>query len=239
MKTSKSAWFATILLLLLLPVIPAGAVSQCEAAFAPSEHLLVESARKGDAWALQVLITTHRNLLEKFLFKRIQKDHFADPHEEVRDLIQDVCLRTVTSVKTNSFYRGDSKFSTWLLAIAKRAVSDARKKRMHQPQTVSYETDEDLPPLNARDASHSQYRLLSEILDIIDTLPPALSETAELVFRQELTHKQAAEELGVKPDTISVRIFRIRKILAAQMCGSPLMVAEEVSEDLETRGADD
>ena len=239
MITPKAAWSATLLLLLLLTVAPAGAVSQCEAAFAPSEHLLVERARKGDDWSFQVLMTTHREQLEKFLFKLIQKDRYADPDEEVRDLFQDVCLRTLVSVKTDSFYRGESEFSTWLLGIAKNAVADLRRKRATQLQTVGYESDEDLPPLHARDVSHIQSRLLSESLDFIDTLPSTLSETAKKVFIQELTHEQAAEQLGVQPNTVSGRIFRIRKRLAAQMCGGSLMMVEGTSNDWETGDADD
>jgi RNA polymerase sigma-70 factor (ECF subfamily) len=72
-------------------------------------------AKNGDKKAFDELVTIHQDHLQRFVRRKISNQ------EDASDLCQEVLLRAY--LKLDSF-KGRSRFRTWLLSIAKRAVAE-------------------------------------------------------------------------------------------------------------------
>jgi RNA polymerase sigma-70 factor (ECF subfamily) len=77
--------------------------------------VLVRRAKNGDKKAFDQLVTCHQDHVRRFVGRKISNQ------EDAADLCQDVLLRAY--LKLDSF-QGRSRFRTWLLSIAKRAIAE-------------------------------------------------------------------------------------------------------------------
>ena len=108
---------------------------------AKGENLdLIDRARNGDGEALNQLVMLHQDNVRRFVGLRISN------WEDVEDVSQQILIRGCRKFKT---FRGRSTLRTWLLSIAKRAVSDFYRENrwsriVDQGQVLSTneETDE-------------------------------------------------------------------------------------------------
>lgn len=75
----------------------------------------IGEAKNGDKKAFDQLVTIHQEHLRRFVSRKISNQ------EDAADLCQDVLLRAY--LKLGSF-QGRSRFRTWLLSIAKRAIAE-------------------------------------------------------------------------------------------------------------------
>lgn len=79
------------------------------------DNLLIQRARNGDADAASLLFARNREWLRNYIRPRVRNDEHAE------DLVQEALLRAYGSLAN---FRGDSKFSTWLLRIALNLVAN-------------------------------------------------------------------------------------------------------------------
>jgi RNA polymerase sigma-70 factor (ECF subfamily) len=77
--------------------------------------ILIGRSKNGDRKAFDQLVTIHQDHLRRFVRRKISNQ------EDAADLCQEVLLRAY--LKLDSF-QGRSRFRTWLLSIAKRAVAE-------------------------------------------------------------------------------------------------------------------
>jgi len=88
------------------------------------EALIVKKAAKGDAQALAELLRQHYSFLYQYVLKLTMDKSKAE------DLTQETMLKAIEKIGT---YKGQSKFSTWLIAIASRqAIDRARRFKLEQ-----------------------------------------------------------------------------------------------------------
>lgn len=98
------------------------------------ERELVEAAKRGDKEAFDELYRRYEPMVRQCVQR-----HMADP-EEAEDITQEAFFNAYRAL---SCFRGDSKFSTWLVQIAHNlCVSRARKERTHQESSASLDTEE-------------------------------------------------------------------------------------------------
>lgn len=97
----------------------------------------------------------------------------------------------------------------WLYAIARRAAVDVYRRERRHREKRREETDiAVLPP------SFEGLWELWEVRSAVDDLPPEERDVIEATFFRQLTHKEAAEELGIPVGTVKSRSHRAFRRLA-------------------------
>lgn len=83
------------------------------------EKELVQKAREGDREALERLLYDNYKIVFGYLFKLTMNE------ETARDIVQEVMVRAIVNIGS---FKGDSKFSTWLVTIASNIYKDNIRK---------------------------------------------------------------------------------------------------------------
>lgn len=176
---------------------------------------LLDQVRQGDAAAIKRLY-----LLCSVVYPHVLR-LCRDPV-----LARDVHHDTVTEIwKGGARFRGESKFSTWVIAIARNLAFNALRKRgrepLHWPEPEAAAegelhddpqaySDADAghdPPTDA-DPSHTlEARQRREgVQRCIGKLSPKLGECLLLVYYAEMSQSEVASLLGLNINTVKARI---------------------------------
>lgn len=92
-----------------------------------NEKELVEKAQNGNRWALEQLLEENYNFVYGFILKLSMNE------EVTKDITQETMVKAITNIRK---YRGDSKFSTWLVSIASNTYKDSLKKNRAIPTEI-------------------------------------------------------------------------------------------------------
>lgn len=163
---------------------------------------LVKAAVAGDRRAFETLLRAHYDRIHGLAWQLTGSRADAD------DVAQDVCCVLVEKL---GGFRGEAKFTTWLIGITYNACRDLkRRQRSFLGFTEKFSTLVGLmPPADGRDAYDAVW-----IKSAIARLKPAYRDAAVLVVGQQLTHGEAAEILGIAEATVSWRMSEVRRMLA-------------------------
>ncbi len=138
---------------------------------------------------------------------RIAYRLLGDRHEA-----EDIVQETFRSVWKGRFrYRAGLGERAYIISILRRRVAD-RWRRRKLPTVLSGDLAPDVP-VNGADPFHAEYS--DEMQNALNRLPKELRETLLLVVVGELTHQEAAHELGVPLGTVLSRVSRARTRLRA------------------------
>jgi RNA polymerase sigma-70 factor, ECF subfamily len=136
----------------------------------------------------------------------------GDRHE-AEDLVQEAFR---SAWKSRLLFRPEGGPRAWLASILRRRVAD-HWRHSRPPSLVAGEKTLEVE-LPAEDPSRNEYT--DEMQQALDRLPADLRETLLLVVVGELTHQEAAEELGVPLGTVLSRVSRARKRLRELLIGA-------------------
>jgi len=95
------------------------------------EIKLVEKAKNGHTMSLNFLLEENYIPLYAFLVKMIGNQELA------KDITQDAMVKAVTNIKK---FRGDSKFSSWLIRIGINTYKNYVKKNKVNTELLDYNT---------------------------------------------------------------------------------------------------
>jgi RNA polymerase sigma-70 factor (ECF subfamily) len=116
---------------------------------------------------------------------------FARDRESVLDLSQEIFLRAYRNL---DYYRGESRFSTWLYVITRNICVDASRKRASEP--VWEENISDLPDMSAT-CIHATVEREERWRFILDTLDRTEAQVMLLHYGEELPLKAVSQMLGL------------------------------------------
>ncbi len=153
------------------------------------------------------LVDEHGAVLYRTAFRMVGDRH------EAEDIVQET-FRSVW--KSRFLYRPDLGERAWMVSILRRRVAD-RWRRRKLPTVLAGE----FPPEVAtagQDPLHDEYT--DEMQRALKLLPPELRETLLLVVVGELTHQEAANELGIPLGTVLSRVARARSQLRHHLMAS-------------------
>ena len=165
---------------------------------------LVARAAAGDRASFGELLDRHYERLHRVAWRLTGSSHDAE------DIVQDVCCALVGKIR---FFRGEAKFSTWLMGILVNACHDHRRRagamaRLRDRFSV-------IAGFGRNPDGRDLYRatwLASEIA----RLSPEIRATVVLVAGEGLSHAEAAGILGCAESTVSWRLHEARKRLRAE-----------------------
>jgi RNA polymerase sigma-70 factor (ECF subfamily) len=168
---------------------------------------LVESAVAGDRDAFGALLELHYDRIHRIAWR------LTGSETDAQDITQDVCC---TLVEKLGSFKGEAKFTTWLIGIVINACRD------HHRRNASWMRIKGglavLAGLARQPDGRDLYRQ-SWIASGLSRLKPLLRETFVLVAREDMSHAEAAHALGVAESTVSWRMHEARKQLDAQLSG--------------------
>src|SRR3954463_15477815 len=164
---------------------------------------LVAAAVSGDRGAFAALLERHYDRIHGLAWQLTGSRADAD------DIAQDVCCTLVEKI---AGFRGDAKFSTWLIGITFNACRDFKRRRrsflgLTEKLTVLAGL---ATPKDGRDLYDAIW-----VQSAISKLKPVYRDTVVLVAGQQLTHAEAAAILGIAEATVSWRMSEVRRMLSA------------------------
>jgi RNA polymerase sigma-70 factor (ECF subfamily) len=176
------------------------------------------AARAGDPDAVERFVgALHRDV------QRFVAHLCADP-QAVDDLAQDTFLRALGSLHR---FEGRCSARTWLLSIARRAVTDSFRSAAARPRLS------DVPDWRLA-VEHAQPRGLPgfddgvALADLLGALPEERREAFVLTQMLGLTYEDAAELTGCPVGTVRSRVARARATLVQLLAAAEGAREEEV-----------
>jgi RNA polymerase sigma-70 factor (ECF subfamily) len=143
------------------------------------------------------LVEEHGSALYRMAYRMMGDQH------EAEDMVQET-FRSVW--KSRSRYDPERGSRAWLVSILRRRLIDRWRKR--RPPSVLAEDAPAEIGVPGDDPFRDEFS--DEMQAALDRLPDELRETLLMVVVGELTHQEAADELGVPLGTVLSRVSRAR-----------------------------
>ncbi len=121
--------------------------------------------------------------------------------DDAKDAVQEVFIRFINS---QSSFRGDCSYKTWLLVITRNYCYKKLNGKANQPVLIDENFQRTYEPK------------LEEKITLNDALKKLNSEEFELVYLREYachSYHEIAEILGITVDNVKVKLFRVREHL--------------------------
>jgi len=180
---------------------------------------LVHATQNGDVSAFEQLVKRYdRKLL------RIAQ-HVTHNLEDAQDVVQEAFLKAFQHLDQ---FRGESKFSTWLIRITiNQSFMKLRKQGTVREVSLDrdFEADEDMLPMEVVDWAPNPEQLYgsSELRDILVKALRELRSSLRPVFVlrdiEGLSIEQTAEVLNLSRATVKARLWRARLQLRERLNG--------------------
>jgi RNA polymerase sigma factor (sigma-70 family) len=175
-----------------------------------SENELIARVGAKDLQAFEKLYRIYQPRLVRFLANLLQRPQLV---EEVLDDTMMVVWQTAGS------FRGASKPSTWIFAIAYRK---ALKARSRWPDPVP---DDGLDLLASSepgpDAQLDHERLSNTLREAMTNLSPEHRAVVDLTYFHGMGYREIADVVNCPVDTVKTRMFHARRRLRQMLTGGP------------------
>jgi len=140
--------------------------------------------------------------------------------QEAEDAAQEVMINAFRHLKS---FRGDAKFSTWLVTIAmNEARQRLRKAKAAQLESLDEEKEEregDFTPAVLTDwreipsEALEKKEMRQKLREAVEQLPPIYREVLVLRDLEELNQEETGSALGIPVTLVKVRLHRARMML--------------------------
>lgn len=142
---------------------------------------------------------------------------------EAEDASQEAMLKAYRGLAS---FRGDAKFSTWLVTITlNEARSRLRKSGRVRVESLdsTEQGEEDYTPFLVADwreipsETLEREELAMHIEEAVQGLPPSYREVFLMRDKDEMSIEEIAQTLSVKANLVKVRLFRARMLLQKRL----------------------
>lgn len=157
------------------------------------EPALIRAAAAGDVAAFEQIVRAYQQHVWRFLRRLLSDDALAE------DVAQETFLRLYRRLGSFAF---QSKFSTWVLQIARNAGIDELRRRERRARLVA-----SAPPVAGTTGSPDAG---AELDAALASLPVDMREAVVLIEVFGLPYHEAGAALGVPTGTVKSRVFHAR-----------------------------
>lgn len=170
---------------------------------------LINKLTSGDEIGWEEFEKAYRNLMVSVALKQ------GVVPSDIDDIIQDVMLALFNHGNFNYNRETHGKFRTYLGGILRHKTADYFRRKKNLPIPDELENTEYILPEfeSVYLAEYRQYILKAAINELKLKVTPEYFEVFQLCILREFSDKQAAEILGEKANTITVRKKRCREVL--------------------------
>ncbi|HUP66761.1 MAG TPA: sigma-70 family RNA polymerase sigma factor [Sphingomicrobium sp.] len=171
---------------------------------------LLDRIAARDVKAFEQLYRLYQPRLSRFLVNIVNRPQ----------IIEEVLNDTMMAVwKTAANFRGASRVSTWIFAIAYRQGVKARS-RWDEPLPDLQDNDQASPDA-LPDALVQQSRTHDALVDAMGSLSADHRAVVDLTYFHGMGYREIAEIMGCPVDTVKTRMFHARRKLQRVMPGDP------------------
>jgi len=172
----------------------------------------------GNEKAFEVLLLRHKDKIIRYSYLKVRARALAD------DIFQEAFVKIINTLKLGS-YNEEGKFLPWAMRIAHNLVIDHfrrnSKVRMISESTSSKEDFNIFSVLAQEDKNVEQQitydELESQMVDLIEFLPPAQKEILKMRIFQDMSFKDIAESEDISINTALGRmryaLINLRKLI--------------------------
>lgn len=180
---------------------------------APDDVRLAEAARNGDRAAFTALVSSHKASLYR-LARR-----FIGNADDAYDVVQDTFISAWLAL---SGFDSKQSFGPWVRTILLNKCRDfsrrrAVRNRLLQWLTHSATTEDGSESDREGEAELDDAPRLRALDEAIAALPIRYKEALVLTALQGLSQREAADQLGITPKAVELRVHRARKRLQDQL----------------------
>lgn len=138
--------------------------------------------------------------------------------QDAEDVVQETFLRAYRSFHT---FQSGTNIKAWLTKISLNVINDLLKKKIRQPDTVSYDVDDDEIESLQSDSISLQDPAVQLTLNEFDPalllalqkLPVSLLYPLLLRELEDLSYEEIASILTIPTGTVMSRLFRARRLI--------------------------
>lgn len=174
----------------------------------PDEGELLARIGNQDLEAFETLYRIYQPRLGRFLINMLQRPQLV---EEVLDDTMMVVWQSAGK------FRGSSKPSTWVFAIAYRKALKAKARWPDPIEDDAFDTRVD-PDARADEQLHRQ-RLHDALREAMEALSPEHRAVVDLTYFHGLGYREIAEIVNCPVDTVKTRMFHARRRLKKALSG--------------------
>ena len=176
---------------------------------ASDERELLARVAAGDLQAFERLYRLYQPRLSRFLTTLLRRPQLI---EEVLDDTMMVVWQTADR------FRGSSKLSTWIFAIAYRKAHKARLRWPDPVEDVEQDTRESEDPAPDDELHHQ--KLHDSLMRAMDKLSADHRAVVDLTYFHGLGYREIADIVDCPVDTVKTRMFHARRRLKQAIGGS-------------------
>ena len=172
------------------------------------EAELMQRIRARDMGAFEELYRSYHDRLARFLLKRIHRPHL------VEEVLNDTLM--VVWTRADSF-KGDSKLSTWIFAIAYRKSMKALRNHQDPVEDDGVAEQASLDPSPEDDFGRQRNRAL--LLRAMAELSAEHRQVLEFTYFHEIGYQEIADIMSCPVGTVKTRMFHARRQLRRRLAG--------------------
>jgi RNA polymerase sigma-70 factor (ECF subfamily) len=178
------------------------------------EKELIARITAGETNLFHELIRPYERMVYLSVLAMLRND------QEAEDAAQEVMINAFRYLKN---FRGDAKFSTWLVTIAmNEARQRLRKAKAAQLESLDEDKEDregDFTPAVLTDwreipsEALEKKEMRQKLREAVQQLPPIYREVLVLRDLEELNQEETASALGINVSLVKVRLHRARMML--------------------------
>jgi len=173
------------------------------------ESELLNRVKARDLHAFEKLYRIYQPRLTRFLFNLVQRPQLV---EEVLDDTMMVVWQTAGN------FRGTSKLSTWIFAIAYRKALKARSRWPEPVADEAFDTRVSNDP--GPDQQLHEQHLHDALVEAMEDLSADHRAVVDLTYFHGMGYREIAEIMKCPVDTVKTRMFHARRRLKQALSGS-------------------
>ena len=172
-----------------------------------NDQQLIETILNGDAKSYGQLVNRYKDLVYTLAYRMLKH------REEAEEVAQDAFVKVYRSLNK---FKGDSKFSTWIYKVTYNTCLDRLKKNKKHFNDVPIDeyTEHKLETIDNALEGMIKMERSDLIKRCINKLPSESSYLLTLYYFEELSLDEMSKIIGIKSNTIKVKLYRARKKLA-------------------------
>lgn len=168
---------------------------------------LIAQIQGGNTNAFRFLVNQHRKLVWHMVLRMVRQQ------EDAEDICQEVFIRVYKSI---SKYRGESKLSTWVGAIAYNTCLDHVRKKgkellVHTDQIVEFSATQPSPHTPSEVLQRSEVKAI--VHGLVEKLPLHYRTVITLFYLEEFSLQEIGEITGMQEGTIKNYLHRGRNLI--------------------------
>lgn len=171
-----------------------------------TDEQLIDRVRQGHSEAYRVLVERHKSYIFTIIYRMVEHKETAE------DLTQEVFVKLFRSL---IYFRGESKFTTWLYRMTTNLVTDYRRSQKRKPYVALLDkmkgwlTDAKEQPEEIAQQKDEQQRMQA----LLSELPDKYRLIMYLYHYKQLSYQEMSEATGLPVKTLETRLYRGKAML--------------------------